>query len=294
MRALSVSLRSGSSGNATFVRTPSARLAVDVGLSGRRFADALESIGEHADDIDAILLTHEHADHCSGLGVVMRRHRIPLYVTRWTYREVKGMLGRVDESLIHFIEAGTPFAVRDTVITPFSTPHDAIDPLGFRIHTDDGDIGIATDLGYFSDDVRAALSGCKIVHLEANFDPEMLETGSYPRHLKRRIASREGHLSNFDAGAAAVDLLRHGTEAFALSHLSEENNRPYLALSTVMDTLAREGAKVGRDYIIKASPRYTCAEPFCFAREHPPLAPRAIAGTQQSFLPDDDAGEVVG
>lgn len=263
MTTFSVSLRSGSSGNSTFIRTESAGIVIDCGMNGKQFALALASVNERPEAVDAILLTHEHSDHCSGLGVVMRRHRIPLYITEKTYRAAKSQLGRIDESLVHLIAPGQSFSVRDTVILPFSTPHDAIDPVGFRIASSYGDIGVATDLGHFAKPAREALTGCRIVYLEANFDPDMLETGSYPRFLKQRITSEYGHLSNDQAGQAASYLIRHGTEIFALSHLSQENNRPSLALRTVSGQLETDGAKIGRDYVITASSRFECSDPIC-------------------------------
>ncbi len=262
MSVFSLSLRSGSSGNSTYIRTESARIAVDCGLNGKQFALALRSVGEDVADVDALLLTHEHIDHCSGIGVVMRRHGIPLYTTMSTFENARKILGNIDEALVRIIEPGKAFTIRDTVVLPFSIPHDASDPVGFRISSKGGDIGVATDLGHFSSEVGDSLAGCRVVYLEANFDPEMLESGAYPRFLKNRIAGSHGHLSNFDAGDAAAQLLHTGTEAFALSHLSRDNNRPGLALRTVSERLFREGARAGRDYVISASPRYECSRPF--------------------------------
>ncbi|NLA96124.1 MAG: MBL fold metallo-hydrolase [Clostridiaceae bacterium] len=295
MKLFSVSLRSGSSGNSTFVRTESAGIAIDCGLNGRQFAMALQSIGESPSDLDALLLTHEHTDHCSGLGVVLRRHHIPLFLTEKTYKAVKADLGRVADSLIHLIQPGEPFAIKETVVTPFSTPHDAVDSIGFRIETGCGDIGIATDLGYFSETVRESLTGCRVVHLESNYDPHMLETGSYPRFLKKRIAGPSGHLSNEEAALAASWLIRHGAEAIVLSHLSQENNLPDLALRVVTDYLGHEGAKAGRDYVVHVSPRYACSRPVFFDDPFVCVASSACvhsAGEQLSlFARERAAGE---
>jgi phosphoribosyl 1,2-cyclic phosphodiesterase len=262
MSVFSLSLRSGSSGNSTYIRTDSARIAVDCGITGKQFALALRSIGEDANAVDALLLTHEHIDHCSGIGVVMRRFGIPLYTTKSTFEGARDILGNINESLVYIIEPGKAFSIRDTVVLPFSVPHDASDPVGFRIFSAGGDIGVVTDLGHFSSEVKNSLEGCRVVYLEANFDPELLESGYYPQLLKRRIAGSRGHLSNLDAGDAAVQLLHSGTEAFALCHLSRDNNRPSLALKTVSERLLREGARAGRDYVINASPRYECSRVF--------------------------------
>lgn len=292
MYPFSVSLRSGSSGNSTFIRTESAGIAIDCGLNGRQFALALQSIGQSPRAVDALLLTHEHTDHCSGLGVVMRRHHIPLYLTEKTYQAVKDDLGKVKESLIHLIEPGHAFMVRDVRVLPFSTPHDAVDSVGFRLETADGDIGVATDLGHFSETVRQGLAGCKIVHLESNYEPDMLETGPYPAFLKRRIAGSRGHLSNQEAGLAASWLVRHGTRLVVLSHLSEENNHPRRALEVVRSYLPEAGAGTEDDFQIHVSPRHVCSGLFS-CKDHlvGQIAPNGTSrpGDQLSWLePDQD------
>ncbi len=259
---LSFSLRSGSSGNSTYVGTSSARLLIDCGLNGRQLARALSVYDLDPAELDAILLTHEHVDHCSGVGVAMRRYNLPLYLTEKTYLAARSSLGKIDESLVHLITPEIPFAVRDTEILPFSTPHDAVDSVGFRVLDSSGDIGVCTDLGYFSRDVRTALRGCRVVFLESNYDVDMLKTGPYPRFLKQRIAGRRGHLSNEEAGEAAVWLVRYGTEALSLSHLSENNNNPGRAMVTVREALLKNGIRAGQDCLLQTSPRYKCSPIF--------------------------------
>ncbi|NLC26489.1 MAG: MBL fold metallo-hydrolase, partial [Fastidiosipila sp.] len=200
MSCFSVSLRSGSSGNSTFVRTESARLLVDLGLNGKRLALALEEFDEDPDQVDAILLTHEHTDHVSGVGVVMRRHRIPLYTTLSTFNKAESLLGKIDYDLVHLIVPGNPFTVRDTEIIAFPLSHDAVDPVGFRISSKHGDVGVMTDTGEFDVYARESLKGCRVVYLESNYDEDMLWNGDYPYPLKVRIDSRSGHLSNDEAG----------------------------------------------------------------------------------------------
>lgn len=264
MACLSAALRSGSSGNSILVRTESATLVVDLGMSGRQFERALDRFDLTPSQIDGILLTHEHRDHLSGLGVVMRRHHIPLYVTLPTLEAALPDLGTVDHERIHLILPEQTFVVRDTPIRAFPVPHDAADPVGFRIGSRSGDVGIATDLGSFAPAVREHLKGCRTVHLEANYDEAMLWNGPYTMRLKRRIAGADGHLSNPESAQAALWLLRHGTEAFALSHLSRENNLPHLALSQVCELLEAAGARLDRDVRVRTSERYACSAPFVF------------------------------
>lgn len=262
MSCFSVSLRSGSSGNSTFIRTESARLIVDLGLNGKRFAMALEEFDEDPNQIDAVLLTHEHIDHVSGVGVVMRRHKIPLYTTLSTFNKAEALLGKIDYDLVHLIVPGNPFTVRDTEILAFPTSHDAVDPVGFRISSRYGDVGVMTDTGEFDQYAREGLKGCKAVYLESNYDDDMLWNGDYPYPLKVRIDSRSGHLSNFEAGQVACYLLENGVEALALSHLSQENNLPELALETVSEALQEAGAKIDLDVRVRVSERYHCSVPF--------------------------------
>lgn len=257
----SCALRSGSSGNAILLASEQSSLLVDAGITGRGLACALQELEEDPAKLKGILLTHEHWDHISGLGVLLRRYRVPLYINVKTLRACLSDLGKVDPDLIRVVCDYETIRIDDFEIKPFPISHDAADPVGYTAKTDLGMIGICTDLGYTDEYVYRALAGTDICYLEANYDPEMLKAGSYPLYLKERIAGHQGHLSNDDCGRACIQLLEQGTERIVLSHLSLENNFPHLALLTVNDALAAAGAKEGRDYQLTAARRFDISVP---------------------------------
>lgn len=227
-------LASGSKGNAIFVEVGDTRLLVDAGLSAREILNRLASIGVAGADLDAILISHEHTDHTRGAGTLARRLGIPLLISYPTCRESSRSLGKT--SCIEF-ESGYSFTLRDIQIDPFPITHDACDPVGFCIEGRDGRIGIATDLGCVTALVREKLKNCHMLVLESNHDEQMLIDGPYPWHLKQRIKSRHGHLSNVDASSLLDDLLHPDLSAVFLAHLSEVNNDPAVALQVATDLL---------------------------------------------------------
>lgn len=186
--------------------------------------------------IDAIVVSHEHSDHIQGVGVLARRFDAAVFVNRPTHAAAQKTLGRIDR-LVHF-SCGSAFQVGGLCIHPFSTSHDASDPAGFTISRNGSKIGIATDLGIATALVKNHLAQCDALVLEANHDPKMLETGPYPWPLKQRIAGRSGHLSNADAGRLLQALIHPGLRHVILAHLSEQNNTPEIALSTVAEAVA--------------------------------------------------------
>ncbi len=257
----SCALRSGSSGNAILLASEQSSLLVDAGITGRGLACALQELEEDPAKLKGILLTHEHWDHISGLGVLLRRYRVPLYLNRKTLQACLSDLGKVDPDLIRVIYDYETIRIDDFEIKPFPISHDAADPVGYTAKTDLGMIGICTDLGYTDEYVYKALAGTDICYLEANYDPGMLKAGSYPPYLKERIAGHQGDLSNHDCGRACVQLLEQGTERIVLSHLSLENNFPPLALLTVNDALTAAGAKESLDYQLTAARRFDISVP---------------------------------
>ncbi len=233
-----VSLASGSGGNCTFIESEQTRLLIDAGLSGRQVLQRLEKILGLLPRIDAIFVTHEHTDHTSGLGRLASTLGCPIYASERTIPALEPLLkGR---EVLRSFKPGLVFQMRDVCIEPFRIPHDAIEPCGFLIEEEslfnnlNRRVGLATDLGTVTDEIRERLQHCDLVMLEANHDLEMLLNGTYPEDLKRRIHSKVGHLSNDDAGRVFAYLAQQGRLRTAvLMHLSKNNNRPQLALQTV-------------------------------------------------------------
>ncbi len=237
-----VSLASGSSGNCTLIVSEHTRVLVDAGLSKKQILQGLRKILGALPRLDAILITHEHSDHISGVGKVARALKCPIYVSEGTAPFIEHLLtGK--ESVLMFTP-GQGFQVRDLFIEPFRIPHDAAEPCGFMVEEEslfaslNKRIAVATDLGTVTEEIRGRLLGCDLVMLESNHDIEMLVNGWYPEDLKRRILSDVGHLSNDIAGQTFRYLAERGRlHTAVLMHLSKNNNRPRLALETVQEHL---------------------------------------------------------
>ncbi len=234
-------LGSGSAGNSVFLWAGNTRLLVDLGFSARQAAQRLESLDVDADSIAGIVVTHEHGDHTGGIGVFARRHGTALYMTSRT-REACAKRLRGSERVIEY-RPGQPFAVGDVRIEPFLTVHDAADPVGLTLVDECTGLrlGIATDLGRPTAQIKHALSACDLLILEANHDEVMLHASDYPVSVKRRISSSHGHLSNQAAARLITELAHPRLAGVVLAHLSRECNRPALARKVVGDALERLG-----------------------------------------------------
>lgn len=230
-------LASGSKGNSVLVDTGSCRILVDAGVSATEIVNRLESAGYDESQLDAVLVSHEHTDHIRGAGALCRKLKIPLILSYPTCREINISLRKIN--VIEF-ESGYPFAFRDLMIDPFPVTHDACDPVGFIIDCCDGRIGIATDFGIATRLVVDKLKGSKILVLESNHDEDMLLNGPYPWHLKQRIRSRHGHLSNVESVQLLDELIHSGLEGLFLAHLSEINNHPEIAYTAAASLLQRQ------------------------------------------------------
>ena len=230
------SIASGSSGNCIYVGSEETHVLVDVGISGKKMEQGWNSINMTGRDLDAILVTHEHSDHIQGLGVIARRYHIPIYLTggtRYALSNMKSTVGEIPEELFHEIREDVPFSIKDLNVHPFRISHDAAQPVGYRLENGDKSVGIATDLGRYGEYTIQNLQNLDALLLEANHDLRMLQVGSYPYLLKRRIAGDMGHLSNENAGKLLCRLLHDDMKAVFLGHLSKENNYEALAFETV-------------------------------------------------------------
>lgn len=241
-------LASGSSGNCTLVRAGRTLLLLDAGISCRRITQSLRSLGLTLDDLTAVFITHEHADHVNGLATLTKKCAAPVYVTRGA--------ARVLTCPVTAFTAGETLRFESCAVRSFSTSHDAIDPVGYRIDAPDGSFGVLTDTGFVTDEAAQALAGVDALLLEANHDVQTLQYGTYPYFLKQRILGAQGHLSNDAAAEFALRAVRSGTRDILLAHLSSENNTPEMAEYAVARALQAAGLSVR----LGVAPRETMSE----------------------------------
>jgi phosphoribosyl 1,2-cyclic phosphodiesterase len=234
-------LASGSKGNATYISNGDTSILIDAGLSGVELQRRLVSRGLAPENLDAIIVTHEHSDHVQGVGVLSRRFKLPVYINQKT-QQASARLGRLYET--NSFECGRTFHINNLTVHPFSISHDAEDPVGFTIGQNGATIAIATDLGIATSMVKEHLKHCSLLILEANHDSQMLENGPYPWPLKQRIKSRTGHLSNTSSKILLEELQHENLKHVILAHLSEINNTPKLAFDEVAKAITRCSAKL--------------------------------------------------
>ena len=232
-------LASGSSGNAVWVSSGSTAVLIDAGVSGRRISQAAEGLGLDTTQLSAVLVTHEHSDHVSGLGPVTRKFDVPACATAGTHAAIDRRLGKCPGRTV--VEAGTDFEIGDLLVSPFAISHDCAEPVGYSVSDGRTVVAVATDLGVVSHPVRHRIGRADCVVLEFNHDEKMLLDGGYPWFLKQRIMSNEGHLSNEAAARELVSLADGPMSTLVLAHISRENNTPDLALATARDALERAG-----------------------------------------------------
>ncbi len=244
-------IASSSAGNASLVCHEDTHILIDVGVSCRRITQSLAVLNLTLEDIDAILITHEHIDHVRALGTLQKKCAVPLYASRGTAAALDYPAERV-----HAFAPGDAFTVGSLRALPFRTSHDARESVGYRIESGDGSLAVLTDTGCITDEAHDLALGADTLLLEANHDVELLTTGPYPYPLKRRILGEYGHLSNEAAAEFAVECVRAGTSDILLAHLSGENNTPDLAEYAVGRALQARGLSVR----LAAAPRDTISE----------------------------------
>ena len=234
-------LASGSSGNCTLVRTDAAAILIDAGISTKRIVTALAQLGLAPEQLSGILITHEHSDHIGGLNTFIKHYDVPIFAPRTVANHLSWAIAGVEDFLTVLVP-GEAYALADFGVTPFHTPHDTPESVGYRIESGGAVFGLCTDLGHVTDEVLAAMRGVDAAVIESNHDLEMLRTGPYPVPLKRRILSDSGHLSNDAAAELAVTLGESGTRQLVLCHLSRQNNLPPLARQVTARALENAGA----------------------------------------------------
>ena len=229
------SIASGSSGNCIYIGSDATHLLVDVGISGKKAEAGLNYLDLTGADIDGILVTHEHADHISGLGVMARKYGMPIYATKGTIKAIKecSSVGKIEDSLFREVKEDEKLMIKDLTINPMKISHDAAQPVGYRVSYGKKKVAICTDLGHFTDYTVECLRGMDALLLEANHDVNMLQMGIYPYPLKQRILGDRGHLSNERSGQLLCNLLHDNFQSVILGHLSKENNYEKLAYEAV-------------------------------------------------------------
>jgi phosphoribosyl 1,2-cyclic phosphodiesterase len=251
-------LASGSKGNAVYIETGETRLLIDAGLSASEISKRLAAIGVDSSSLHGILISHDHSDHTRGAGILARKLKIPVIISYLTREVCQPLLKKCETAEF---ESGYAFTFRDISIHPFQTTHDAVDPLGFVIESADGRYGHATDFGIVTRLVVENLKNCRAVVIEANHDEEMLMNGPYPWHLKQRIKSRHGHISNTESVGLLEELLHERLEGVFLAHLSEVNNDPKLPQAAAEKLLASQNC---------------CAPRLCIGDQYQPSSMLAI------------------
>lgn len=233
-------LASGSSGNAAVLSGGRTNVLLDAGISTRRIVAGLKTLGIDKSELGAILITHEHADHIKGLGVLIKHVNAPIYAPQETARYILNKFVGI-ESRVRAFSPGETVEIGEMTITPFETPHDSAASCGYSFYHKGHKVTCVTDLGHITEAVRGAVMGSDILMLEANHDEALLKNGPYPYFLKKRILGDKGHLSNHECGRLAALAAAGGTRRIVLAHLSGENNTPELAERAVRHALLSAG-----------------------------------------------------
>lgn len=233
-------LVSGSKGNSVLVRTGDTALLLDAGVAAKTIFAAMDALRVPRESIQGIVVSHEHSDHIRGVGVVARALKIPVFINEDTYCYCSERLGKLPWEPV-FFETGQSFQIGDIIVHPFSSSHDAVDSCNFtfrRTEDEERRLGVATDLGYPTNLSIENLKRCTTLVLESNHDLQMLMNGPYEWHLKQRVKSRLGHLSNDQAVGLISNIMHHELDNLVLAHLSEINNHPDLAIGAMRDYLS--------------------------------------------------------
>ena len=257
------SIASGSSGNCIYTGGEHTHLLVDTGISKKRVEEGLKALDIKGEELNGILITHEHIDHVQGLGVFSRKYEVPIYATKGTIEAIKKIssIRKMPEGLFHENQTDETFTLGELNVEPFKISHDANKPSGYRIGDGKKSVAVATDLGKYDDYTVEHLKNLDAIVLEANHDLKMLEVGPYPYPLKRRVAGDKGHLSNELSGRLLCDILHDNLKHVVLGHLSKENNYEELAYETVkLEVTLGDNPYKGDDFPITVAKRSSVSE----------------------------------
>ncbi len=230
-------LASGSKGNSSYIETDKTKSLVDLGMSAGYIAKSLKSIGVDPSEIQRVFITHAHTDHVAGLKVFLKKYHPVVYLTK----KMEDELGIEIEDKV-YIDDNT--SIDDLDVTVIKTSHDAADSNGYVFSSGGKSIVYITDTGYIHVKNFEKLKNKSLYVFESNHDVRLLREGKYPYYLQQRILSDKGHLSNKDSAYYLSNFIGDNTEKIILIHLSEENNRPEVALKTLLDTLEKKGVRV--------------------------------------------------
>ena len=225
-------LASGSKGNSTYIASPNTKILIDMGMTCSYIVNKLKSLEVNPNEIDGILISHTHSDHIAGLKVFLKKYNPTLYLTEKMYLDLKNQM-----TISSYIIIDKEFNIKDLKITPVKTSHDASDSQGYIVENQGKTAAYITDTGYINQKNYQILTNKNVYIMESNHDITMLMEGKYPYHLKQRILGDYGHLSNHDSANYLSKFIGNETKHVFLAHLSEENNTPTLALTTLQEKL---------------------------------------------------------
>lgn len=250
-QAFSISiLASGSTGNSLYIETEKKKILVDAGLSGKKITTLLAQINRKPDDLDAILVTHEHRDHIHGVGVLARKYDLDIYANEKTWSAMESSIGKVSVEKKQLFDLGKVLTLGDMDIESFGVSHDAIAPQFYRFYKNNRSFVVLTDTGYCSENIKGIVQNADAYLIESNHEVEILRMGAYPWSLKQRILGDKGHLSNDDGALTMSEVIGKQTKRIYLGHLSKENNTKEHARLAMENILTEKGLGVNQDFVI--------------------------------------------
>lgn len=262
-----ISLASGSSGNCYYIGNQFHGVLVDAGLGPRTIKKRLKEVGLDLSQVMAVFVTHDHVDHIKGVGTLAEKHHIPVYTTRLVHEGMArcyGMTEKLSNASKRFLEKGETVSIFDFYITAFGVSHDSTDSVGYTIQYRGKRFTVATDLGHICDSAAEHIVKADFLVIEANYDEQMLQSGHYPYHLKKRVAANTGHMDNKHTAVFLAENYHQNLKYVYLCHLSKDNNRPEIAFEAVREKLHEKGILVGEHLSLMSLERTVPSQLFVF------------------------------